>query len=144
MNNKTWILVADSTQAKIYSTQKASLFGNGVKLELISEHEHPDSRKHERDLVTDKPGRFDKAVFDQPDAQRHEEEVFATELAKTIAKGHSDNHFQELIFIAPAAFMGMLHKHLPHPLSKLVNLTIEKDYTHCNENELVLHLQQHL
>lgn len=144
MNNKTWILVADAFQAKIYSTQKATLFNGDGRLELISEHTHPKSRQHERELVTDKSGRFGKATFVEPDPKRHEEEIFAKKLADVLEKGREDKHFHELILIAPPLFIGMLHKQLSSHINKLVNLTIEKDYTKCDAKELIAHLQEYL
>lgn len=146
MNNKTWILVADASKARIFSTHKASLFnGDGKKISLVSEHEHPESRKRDREIASDRQGKFGSGTFVEPtDPKVHEEEVFAIELAKKLDKARSENHYHELIFIAPASFMGMLNKHLSPQLAKLINLSIEKDYTRFNENELVTHLQEYL
>jgi len=144
MDNKTWILVANASQAKIYSTHKASLFnGNGKKLKLISTHEHPQSRLTDQELVTDRQGKFGNGTFvEHTDPKRHEEEVFAIELSRILSKGHEQGHYHELIFIAPAAFMGMIKKHLSH--EKLIQLALQKDYTRFNENEIVELLQPHL
>lgn len=146
MQNTTWIVVADASKAKIYSAHKASLFnGNGQKLALVSEHEHPESRKLDTALASDKQGKFGLATFvEASDPHKYEEERFAMELAKKLIKDRSENLFHDLIFIAPATFIGMLNKHLPDPLTKLVNLTIEKNYTRFDENELVLRLQEYL
>jgi protein required for attachment to host cells len=110
---------------------------------LISEHEHPASRKRDRDLVTDKQGKFGSGTFEeQTDPKRHEEETFAIELARDLTKAHEN--YQELILIASPVFMGLIHKHLPNTVSKLVTLTIEKDYTYCTKAEIAAHLQKYL
>lgn len=146
MNNSTWILVADSSKARIFSTHKASLFnGDGKKLKLVSEHEHPESRKKDIDLISDRQGKFGSGTFvEATDPKHHQEELFAVELTKTLTKGHGENRFQELICIAPAAFMGLLNKHMSHEVAKNANLKIEKDYTTFTEQELVKHLQDYL
>lgn len=40
---------------------------------------------------------------------------------------HNERHFDQLILIAPPAFLGLLRKHLHKPLDKLVKRTIHKD-----------------
>lgn len=146
MNNMTWIVVADAGSARIFSTHKASLFnGDGKTLTLIDFVDHLKSRKLDQELVTDKQGRFGNATFsEKTDPHKHEADVFALELARKLTQGLDDNQFKELIFIAPPHFMGLLKKHTSSTAQKLIGLTVEKDYTHCNEHELVKHLQEYL
>ncbi|SRR5579883_212425 len=143
---KTWILVASSNQAKIYNTNKTTLFnGNGKKLHLVKELAHSESRLRDIDLTSDRQGQFGSGTFQSPtDPKKHQEEVFAIEIVRNLSKSHAENLFEELIFIAPAAFMGMINKHMPHELDRVVNLRIEKDYIKCPEQELVEHLQKFL
>lgn len=146
MNNLTWILVADGNKARIFSAHKAALFnGNGAKLTLVSEHEHSDARKKDSELTSDRQGHFNSGTFvDQTDPQVQEEDRFATMLAKNLSRAHTENQFSELIFIAPAHFLGLLNKHIPKEVAKIASLRIEKDYTRFNENELVQHMQNYL
>lgn len=146
MDNLAWILVADGSQARIFSAHKAALFnGNEDKLKLIKEFEHKESRKKDSELVTDRHGHFGSGTFvDHTDPQAHEEEVFATRLAKDLIKAHSENQYRELIFIAPAHFIGLLKKHLPDEIERLASLRIEKDYTKLAEKELVQRMQDYL
>jgi len=146
MNNITWILVADAANARIFSTHKASLFnGDGKTLTLVDTYEHSASRKLDSELVSDKQGRFGHATFsERTDPHKHEEDVFALELAKHLIKAHAENEYQELIFIAPPTFMGMLNKHITSQLNKIVSLKVEKNYTQCNAHEITERLQEHL
>lgn len=148
MDNLTWILVADSTKAKIYGIHKARLIanvGNGKDLQMMSEHTHPESRKLDQELVSDRQGKFGKGTFvEHTDPKRHLEEMFAIELARVLEKARSENKFHDIILIAPSVFMGLLNKHLHHETSKLVSLKIEKDYTGETEKTLVAHLADHL
>lgn len=147
MDTKTWIVVADSSEARVFSIpHKAALFnGDGKNLSMVSEHTHADSHKKDSDLMSDKQGKFFAATF-QPDTDphEHEEDVFALEMARVLAKGHYDTHFGELILIAPPKFMGRLCHHFPHELHKVINMKIEKDYTKLNEHEIVKRLQEFL
>jgi len=148
MLNTTWIVVADSGQAKIFRTIKARLFNgkaNGSDLTLVSEYNHPESRKRDQDLVADKYGNFGNSSFtEETDPKRHENDIFAQQLAKALYHGHSENNYHDLILIAPPAFMGMIHKHLSNEVKKLISKEIEKDYTRSNEKELVSQLQVYL
>ena len=148
MEHITWILVADAATARIFSAHKARLFQDhkdGKDLTLISEHQHTDSRKTDQELVSDKNGKFGYATFQQEtDPKRHAEDCFAMELAKVLNTGREANHFQDMICIAPPAFMGMINKHLPATVSRLVSLSIEKDYTRHTPKDLVQNLQDYL
>ena len=68
MKKKTWILVADSGKARIYSTVKPQLFvkPNSKNLELMGEFVHTESRKKDSELVTDKQGHFGRQARQRP------------------------------------------------------------------------------
>ncbi len=144
-NSKTWLLVADSTSARLYSLHKAQIFQepNPNRLELVSEFNHLNSRKKVNELVTDKEGRFGGRHFEGSSPKEHEAEVFAIELAKYMDGGRKEQHFRDLIVVAPPAFMGLLHKHMSKELTKSVSQQIEKDYTHQTEHELIRSLLTH-
>lgn len=155
MNGQIWILVADSSKARVYTAYKAKLFSpvaNENQVSLVDKFDHPASRKHDKDLVTDNSGRYRSTqygsdTFDTPtDPKRHEEDLFAAELCKYLHDGLYAKQFAELIIIAPPAFLGMLNKHAAHMngLANTVHLTIEKDYMDLNERDLVKQLQSYL
>ncbi|RDI37973.1 host attachment protein [Aquicella lusitana] len=155
MNGRTWVLVADSTKARIYTTYKAKLFmpqANENDLKLLNEYKHPESRKHDSQLVSDNSGRyrateFGSDTYDPPtDPKRYEEDRFAFQLSKVLHEAYLENEFEQLILIASPVFMGMLNKHISRAngLQKSVAITIEKDYTSLNERQLVKQLQEHL
>lgn len=144
---KIWILVANSSQAELYSAFKARLFKeNGeAGLQLLCHYQHPNSRKKDSDLVTDKAGDFGSGAFvDSLSAKVHEAETFAIEIAHHLETGRHGCEFQELILVAPAHFIGFLKKHMSEPLRKFISQTIEKDYTHLKERELAQSLLLHM
>ncbi|OGO93036.1 MAG: hypothetical protein A3F10_00050 [Coxiella sp. RIFCSPHIGHO2_12_FULL_42_15] len=155
MNGHIWILVADSNKARIYAAYKAKLFlpeANENTVALVSEFNHPASRKHDRELVSDSSGRYRSTgvgsdTFDTPtDPKRHEEDIFAAQLCKVLHEGFYAKKFEELILIAPPVFLGMLNKHAArmNGLANAINVTVEKDYIDLNERELVKQLQTHI
>ena len=139
-NNLTWLLVADASKARIFSMHKAKLFqedANSHSIKLIHEFTHNKSRMKSADLVSDKLGEFNKNSYGVEHPKVHEAELFAQQLLTELDTGRKDRHYHELILIAPPAFMGILNKHIPHEMEKLVSKTIEKDYTQESVENLI-------
>jgi protein required for attachment to host cells len=132
-----WIVSANAAHADIYILNRKALLQGMVKLKLINTYEHPESRKKDSDLVTDRLGNFRSSVDGgygdfaaRTDPKRHEAEVFAIQLADLLESGRVTQQYSELILITPAHFLGLLKKHLNHNIHNLVKFKIEKDYTH--------------
>ena len=147
MDNLTWILVADASKARIFSAIKPQLFNEKTRdhaLKLMDEYTHPDSRKRDQELVTDKQGSYGLGSYSQEtDPKQHEEDTFALKLARLLHQAHQEKKFRDLIMIAPPAFMGKLNKHIHQDLTKIAQ-TIEKDYTSHNIRQIALYLQDYL
>lgn len=148
MNHTTWILVADSSRAKIFKTIKARLFNSssdGKDLTLVNEFNHSAAFKKDQELVSDKQGKFGTGTFvEKTEPKKHENDLFALQIAKALNYELNVHHFEDLILIAPPSFIGMLHKHLSREVKKLVSKEIEKDYIHSSDHELVEHLKDYL
>lgn len=142
---KTWVLIADASKARIFAIHKARIFQeqNPHNLELIGEYTHADSRKKKSELVSDKMGEFGSGTFDASSPKLREAEQFAHELLKFLEIARKEKTFKDLIIVAPPAFMGLLHKHMPHEIHKLVCQKIEKDYTQDSGLKLVENLATH-
>lgn len=138
---KTWILVANACQARIYSR-------NGIRQELalVKEMMHPESRMKNSDLVSDRagymPGVGNGHGSKQPpsDPKQNEALHFAQELAQTLNQGRCSQQFERIILVAPPAFMGLLGEKIDVQTAKLVTDKLGKDYTQSTEKELVGHL----
>lgn len=135
MPNKqtTWVVVADSCQAKIYHAVKP------FKLEEIAFFEHPESRLHNQDLVTSKPGR----TFQSGGVTRHAYETdvspkqaeaikFAIEIAHHLSSAESKGEFGRLYVIAEPSFLGLLRQHTNPQTQKTIVAEIPKDLTHSD------------
>ena len=141
----TWILIANATEAHLYQSPKAKLFNGMEKLELVCEFAHPDGRKKDIDLVSDRLGHNGHGtMIESSDLKQFEAERFARELAQSLESSRTSNSFQDLIVIAPPSFHGLLNKHFNEQLQGLVSVNVEKDYTKANERQLLSNLQGYL
>jgi len=147
MEKSTWLLVANASKARLYSLCKARLLqsANSKDLTLEQECKHDESRKKGMDLITDKLGSHGHGTFvEATDPKHHEAERFAIELNEKLDVARKEHQYRELIIAAPPAFLGILKKHMPHDINKLIFKTIEKDYTFHDERALVSALENYL
>ena len=56
-NNKTWILIANSTHARFFHAEKV---GTLVEVHTLI---HPEGRFHDQELVEGKPGRTNPSTY---------------------------------------------------------------------------------
>lgn len=126
---RLWIVVAESSRAKIYAAKNW--------LASISEIEdlvHPEGRMHEGDLVSDVPGSDGGAtgqgrhVLDEETTARQQEHAeFASEIVHHLTHAHDEHAFDELVLVAPPAFLGLLRNKLTKALRESVTLEIDKN-----------------
>ena len=124
-----WILVTDSSEARIYSARNRR-----SSLDLVDTLTHAASRLHARDLGPDVPGR----VHDRFGPGRHsldqgerlkasEKQRFAREIEAHLAEAHRQKKFDRLIVMAGPAFLGMLRDSFSKPLAESVLAEVPKD-----------------
>lgn len=139
---KTWILVANACQARIYCR-------NGIKQELalVTEMRHPESRMKNSELVSDRAGAMPgtgsgqgASRVSQSDPKQNEALHFAQELAQTLNQGRCSQQFERIILVAPPTFMGLLGEKIDAQTAKFVTDKLGKDYTQSTEKELVAFL----
>ena len=130
MPQKTWILVANASEATIYANE-----GPNTGLAVVKEFDHPSSRAKNADLVTDRAGHMQSSGNGrgcrQPHTspKEHEAQVFALELARELVHGRSTNQCSRVILVAPPTMMGLINGSLDHNTANLVSERLEKDYT---------------
>lgn len=136
----TWIMVANASQAKLFSND-----GPKRGLKLVKELMHPESREKTSNLVSDRSGAYGGAghgAVGQPaDPKHHEAERFAQEVSKELEAGRVQNAYDRLILVASAPFMGLVNNHLPGQVRSLLSESIDKDYTRLPVKELAGHLE---
>jgi protein required for attachment to host cells len=141
----TWILIANSSNARLYSTHNSYIGG----LELINEFNHPSSRLKGIDLVSDRPGHYQSrgsghgALIEHSQPKEVEAERFALELANALENGRIHNRYDKLTLIAPAHFQGLMNKHLNHHINEKLTKKILKDYTKSSLKQLETCIHAH-
>ncbi len=141
----TWILVADSTRARIFTADSPS-----SPLEEIEDISHTEGRLHDREITSDLPGKIKSAdggghAFEQPtDPKKHETDNFAHRVAQHLEEAHNANRFEQLLIVAGPAFLGLLRSHLPEQVKKLVRFELDKELTMLSAAEIRQHLPEYL
>lgn len=141
-----WIVVADSARARILTATSAL-----SPLESMRDMVSPESRLHERDLVSDRPGRsFDSsgkgrhAIGFENSAKQQVAVRFAAEVSEILEKGRINNDYGRLVIIADPRFLGLLDKSLTPGVKKLVSKKISKDLSKMSEQEIRAALPERL
>ena len=141
--NRSWLVVADSSRARIYSYEQKHGDWN-----LEEEVDHPAARVHTSELVTDQHGRVSgghaSAMSNEVDAHAQEEVKFARELSNRLAHGFDDHAYVQLGMVAPPHFLGLLRKTLADRVGRSLFLELGKDYTAVSEAELKDRLRERI
>lgn len=138
----TWVVVADSTRARIFDAESAS-----AGLSEVETLMHPEGRMHDRDITSDLPGRsFDslghaRHAMELPTDPKHE---LAIEFARTIAR-HLDaarvkKDYEQLVIVAAPTFLGLLRDQLNNTCRKLVAFELNKHLVQQTPEEIRSHL----
>jgi len=135
---KNWVLVANSSQAKIYA-------GKGQKGSLteIENFDHPNGRLHEGDLVSDSAGsdggstgQGRHVLDDETNARQQEAITFAKDLASHLDEERKKDGFRRLVVIAPPTFLGLLRKNLNSDVMNMVSQQIDKNFINKSAEEI--------
>ncbi|MBZ2189637.1 host attachment protein [Alcanivorax sp. JB21] len=126
--DKTWIVVAESSRARIFSAL------NRVQPpQEIESFAFPESRLKDQDIYSDRPGRtFESAnesrsAMEPPDVRDQQHHTFARTITEALEKGRIKGKFDKLVIISPPAFLGALRHTLNGHLGKMVDKTIQKN-----------------
>ena len=141
-HDKTWVLVAESSRARLFAR-------SGNQLEEVEDFTHPAARARNRDLDSDKPGRsfgagaVRHAMEPQHASHRSEAEAFARELVERLETGRGKGDFTHVVLIAPPEFLGLLRHAMHGELSRLVVQSVDKNLVHAQPADILDHLGLH-
>jgi protein required for attachment to host cells len=128
---KTWILVADSTHARIFTAASPS-----SALQEIETLAHPESRLHEQKLTSDLPGKAGgsgtgtgHAYQSETDPKKYEAEQFARYIAGHLQQALDAGRFEQLLLIASPSFLGVLRGQLSSNVQKKTCYELDKNIT---------------
>ena len=141
----TWVVVADSSKARIFSAEKPA-----SPLTEVQALSHPESRLHQGDLVSDKPGRDNNATSGshnmghETDAKEEESLRFAATVCERLEEGRCKGQFEKLYVIAAPTFLGLLRKQQTGALRKTVAAEISKNLSTQTPTEIRKSLPRYL
>ncbi|MFI0434615.1 MAG: host attachment protein [Parachlamydiaceae bacterium] len=140
MKKENWLVIANSSLARIFKIE------NGHHLKQIKILEHPESRLHNLDLVSDKPGRVNEsanvsrhALEKKTTPKDHEFSVFAKAIADFLNHAHNQGEFDGLYLAASPSCLGLLRETIDPNLAKTIKREIDKDMTHMTSEDIQSH-----
>ena len=140
-----WILVAESSRAKIYAADS-----QGNDLTEIEHFEHLDSRRHAHDITSDLPGRniggdgSHHALEAKTDIKEEEAILFSQQINNYLRGGRDKRQFGKLVIMAAPAFLGHLRKHMNDQVAKLVVYELPKNLDQDDLEQIHAHLPARL
>lgn len=138
----TWILVAESSRARIFSIDSAT--GPLVEIETLA---HPEGREHEQDMTSDLPGHDSNktgagrhAFGDETEPKEQEVINFAKRIAKHLDAARTNGRMLQLVIVAAPAFLGKLRSELNQETSKLIIHEVDKNLSQHGPEDIRHHL----
>ncbi|MDH5472309.1 MAG: host attachment protein [Gammaproteobacteria bacterium] len=142
---KTWVVVAESSRAKIFELKKKN-----TPLKELKDFLHPSSRLHEQQISSDLPGNTHDnhgyaghKMTAQTTIKEQESMSFAKTIGQHIEKARSKGEFQQLILMSPPAFLGQLRKQLSRQTFKRIISEIDKNLVRHTPHDIRAHLPYH-
>ena len=114
--NKTWIVAADTSRARIFVSEKPA--SDLLEIQTLS---HPQARLHEGDLISD-------TTEGEPDDHKHiDADRFAAHVCATLEAGRKSGEFDRLYLVAAPNFLGKLRKHQSNALKQVLAGEVNKN-----------------
>lgn len=137
MADALWILVANASRARLFSTDERA-----EKWDLREEFHHEESRQRSIDLLNqeDNPnaGTLHKPSSEnEPNGRQSlEHGRFARELADRLERGLNEHAFERIVIAAPPEFLGLLRKAISPRIQQRLMLDMRADYTNIPAKDL--------
>jgi protein required for attachment to host cells len=144
------VVVADQSEARFYELQ-----GMESGLRLTRRLTDAAAHLHNRDMVSDKPGRvFDHAppstgrrggvghhsTGGERSPRKHEAESFARTIIEELEKARQAGEFDSLIVMAGPGFLGLLRAASPKALTSVIAAEVDKDLVHQADAAIIAHV----
>ncbi|UXR63998.1 host attachment protein [Bdellovibrio bacteriovorus] len=127
---KTWIVVVNRCEAKIFASDRR---GNNGEVHFIEKLENPRGRLKSGEIDADRPGfvasssiHGGRLVKKQSPTDRVSE-MFAKKVAERLEEGRQQNVFEELVLIAAPQFLGKVRRNFSRELRECIVKEIPKD-----------------
>jgi len=139
---KTWILVADGAQAKVFEHG-----GPGSGLTPVKDFQFSQEHLKAQDINTDRPGRrFDGGVnhrsgMEASDPVQMRETRFVQSIATRLDVMQADRRFDRLIIAAAPTALGDLRPALSDKVKSTIIAELPKDLTNVPQPQLSKHFE---
>ena len=137
-----WILVADSSQARIFSAENSQ--AELIEIETLL---HPEGRLHEQDMDSDLPGKMSGSkgssghAFTAETSPKEQEEInFSIRVANHLCDELNQNKYDRLFMIAAPAFLGDLRNAISTRVEKHVAFSLGKNIVTLSPKEIRTYL----
>jgi protein required for attachment to host cells len=144
--NKKWIVVADSSKARIFEYQ-----GPGKPFKLINKLEHPEGRLKPSELGENQTGEtFDRFGHGRHktepvvDVKEEENKRFAIEIADYLKQAKLNNQFDSLYIASGPSLLGHLKDKIDSNTNKVVQAWISKNLANIEDREIHEHFKDYL
>jgi len=125
----TWIVVANSSQARFFTADTAT-----GPIAEFHDLVHSESRLHARDITSDLPGKGSgrrgaghHGLDSQTPIKKRESSQFAHEVSEYLNHARGTSQFSRLVVVAAPAFLGELRATLDKDTASMVISWIEKN-----------------
>ena len=140
---KTWVVIADGDQAKIFEHD-----GPGKGLRIVDGLKLEQAHLKSGDIMADRAGRASNpsspgsraAVDYRTDPAQEHERRFVEHLADLLDQKHSEGAFERLVIAAAPAALGDLRPALSDAVRKTILAELPKDLTNIPTMKLAEHL----
>jgi protein required for attachment to host cells len=126
------ILVADQAEAVFYDSTAL-----GAAPKEVARITDPTAHLHDRDLMSDRPGRSYEsfggarhALERENDPRQREAVRFARRIARRLDEARRKDEFERLVVVAGPPFLGLLRHAMSKPTKACVAHEIHKDLVH--------------
>ena len=143
---QTMIVVADSTRARIFTTESASSALNEIDVMV-----HPESREHDREITSDLPGKgtgvdssAGHAFQGETDPKKHELVEFTRSISSYLENTRNANKLSRLLIVASPPVLGELRAHLSSSIKEKIVFELDKNLTQHSAVDIRDHLPKYL
>jgi protein required for attachment to host cells len=135
---KRWIVVAESSRARIFTMEGAL-----APLRELEDLSHPAARLPGRELRSDRSARVSRGRGQEnhpgePNVEPKQQEAiqFARQISERLEQARTKGELEELVLIAPPAFLGLLRQNLSAATEKHLAKSIDKNLVQMSEREI--------
>ena len=137
--SKTWVVVAESSRAKIYEIEKNE---SKKSLKELMGFTHSVSRNHKQQLSSNhqKESRHSLLTSSLDTHKGHERTEFARSIGEHLNSARNKGEFNKLILMSPPKFLGDLRKNLGTETNKFVISEIDKNLVRHKIKDIEAHI----